>query len=346
MQIDDFDYYYPKELIAKYPIKERDESNIVIVDRKSKDFEFSRFKEIHNYLQRGDLLVINETRVKKARLFCENGNGKRVELLVLQILDKNKKSEVTVKCLGETSSIKENGPLTFKDGSFAIVKKIEAGGYFFADFFNIENFDDWLSLNGEIPIPPYLKRDYDPSIDDESYQTIFASDEGAVAAPTAALHFTERVVENLTKRGVGIAKITLHVGPGSFLPVRESQIEKHKMMEEEFYISKESADLINNTKREGGRIIPVGTTSVRSLESSCDKNKFVNSVKGKTDLFIYPGYEFKIIDGLVTNFHQPKSTLLMLVSAWTGHDLLMRVYKEAINRSFRLFSYGDSMLIY
>lgn len=343
MHINDFDYDLPEELIAQHPADKRDESRLLVVDRKTGRLEHRHFYNILEYLNPGDCLVMNNSKVIPARLFgIKEITGAKVEFLLTKRI-KNDIWEVMVRPgkklhVGDRVSFME-------DGSFAaeIIEHGE-GGTRIVQFEYEGDFHELLDRIGKIPLPPYIERESGDE-DKERYQTVYCKEEGSVAAPTAGLHFTEDLLQQALEKGIKIAYVTLHVGIGTFRPVKCENIEEHHMHFEEYEINEESAAIINETRKAGGRIISVGTTSTRTLESAADEDGVVRAGHGNTDIFIYPGYRFKVIDCLITNFHLPKSTLLMLISALYNRENILAVYKEAVEQKYRFFSYGDAMLI-
>lgn len=343
MHINDFDYDLPEELIAQHPADKRDESRLLVVDRKTGRLEHRHFYNILEYLNPGDCLVMNNSKVIPARLFgIKEITGAKVEFLLTRRI-KNDIWEVMVRPgkklhVGDRVSFME-------DGSFA-AKIIDhgEGGTRIVRFEYEGDFHELLDRIGKIPLPPYIERESGDE-DKERYQTVYCKEEGSVAAPTAGLHFTEDLLQQALEKGIKIAYVTLHVGIGTFRPVKCENIEEHHMHFEEYEIGEESASIINETRRTGGRIISVGTTSTRTLESAADEDGVVRAGHGNTDIFIYPGYRFKVIDCLITNFHLPKSTLLMLISALYNRENILAIYKEAVEQKYRFFSYGDAMLI-
>ncbi|MDD4565199.1 MAG: tRNA preQ1(34) S-adenosylmethionine ribosyltransferase-isomerase QueA [Eubacteriales bacterium] len=343
MHITDFDYALPVELIAQYPTDKRDESRLLIVDRKTGTTQHKHFYNILDYLNTGDCLIMNNSKVIPARLFgIKEKTGARVEFLLIKRI-KNNIWETMVRP-GKRLNIGDR--ISFaKDGSLSaeILEHCE-GGTRIVSFQHEGDFLDLLDRIGKIPLPPYIGRESNEE-DKTRYQTVYCREEGSVAAPTAGLHYTEELIEKIIEKGVKIAYVTLHVGIGTFRPVKCDQIEEHRMHFEEYEIDQANALLINQTKKSGGRIISVGTTSTRTVESAASDQGIVQAGRGNTDIFIYPGYRFKIIDSLITNFHLPKSTLLMLVSALYNREHILAVYKEAVEQRYRFFSYGDAMLI-
>ncbi|MBD3156904.1 tRNA preQ1(34) S-adenosylmethionine ribosyltransferase-isomerase QueA [Candidatus Peregrinibacteria bacterium] len=340
MKKSDFYFDLPEELIAQNPISPRDRSRLMVLDRTEKTIRHHHFFELPSLLPENSVLVINTTKVIAARLYVVIDN-KEGELLLL----KKKKPHVW-KCMVKpgkkftrNTSFRVKGRQTSITGC---VEKIHPDGTRDINFDMKGNFSQWLSENGYAPYPPYIK---DTSASFEDYQTTYAKDEGSVAAPTAGLHFTDRVFEALKKRNIDIIPITLHVGRGTFLPVKSEYIQDHVMHKEWYELSQESAALLNKAKRENRSIIAVGTTSVRTLESNINKSTFTAKTE-ETDIFIYPGYTYKAVDGIITNFHLPESTLIMLISAFAGRDFILNAYRDAVNKKYRFYSFGDAMLIY
>ncbi|RBP46613.1 tRNA preQ1(34) S-adenosylmethionine ribosyltransferase-isomerase QueA [Garciella nitratireducens] len=338
----DFYFDLPKELIAQTPLKERDASRLLVLDKDTGKIEHKQFRDIINYLERGDTLILNNSRVIPARLFgVREDTHSKVEILLLKRV-KNKKDcwEALVKP-GKKARIGHR--IVFGEGLLIgeVVDIIEDGTRII-HFLYEGVFEQILDQLGTMPLPPYIKEQLE---DQERYQTIYSKVEGSAAAPTAGLHFTEYIFKELKKKGVNIAFITLHVGLGTFRPVKEEKIEEHKMHSEYYEISQDIVDLIYKTKTSGKRVIAVGTTTVRTLETAVTKAGEIKASSGWTDIFIYPGYQFKIIDGMITNFHLPESTLLMLVSAFAGRDKILNAYHEAVKNKYRFFSFGDAMLI-
>ncbi|MBU5439657.1 tRNA preQ1(34) S-adenosylmethionine ribosyltransferase-isomerase QueA [Tissierella sp. MSJ-40] len=340
MKTEDFYYDLPEELIAQYPIENREESRLLVLDRETGIVEHKRFKNIIDYLNPGDCLVLNDTRVIPARLFGNRiGKEENIEFLLLKRV-KDKTWETLVK---PGKKARPNAVIEFGNGLLTgKVLSIGEDGTRIVEFDYEGIFEEILDKLGEMPLPPYIKERLE---DKERYQTVYSKNIGSAAAPTAGLHFTKSLLDKIQAKGVSIAYITLHVGLGTFRPVKVDNIEEHHMHSEYYQISKETADIINKTKKNGGRIISVGTTSTRTLETVGNKNGYIDVKSGWTDIFIYPGYEFKVIDGLITNFHLPESTLLMLISALAGREEILRVYNIAVNEKYRFFSFGDAMLI-
>ena len=340
MKLSDFNYDLPKELIAQVPIEKRDEARLMVLNRKNKTIEHKVFKDIIDYLQPGDCLVRNNTKVIPARLYGKKEQtGANVEFLLLNRIEGDT-WEVMVR---PGKKLMPGAQVSFGDGLLKadILDKME-GGNRKVEFHYDGIFNEILDQIGLMPLPPYIKEKLEKK---EKYQTVYSKEQGSAAAPTAGLHFTEELLQKIKDKGVEIANVTLHVGIGTFRPVKEENIEEHDMHTEHYYIKKEDAEKINNARKNGGRIIAVGTTSCRVLESVADENGMVKEVEGDTSIFIYPGYKFKCIDSLITNFHLPESTLVMLVSALAGREYILDAYKEAVNQKYRFFSFGDAMYI-
>ena len=336
MKTSDFDYYLPEELIAQTPIEPRDFSRLLVYDGANDKIYHERFYDIKKYLKKGDVLVRNNTRVLPARLFAHTENGGRVEVLLLKRFDL-KRWEVLVKP-GKKARVGTR--LFFSEELSLKVEGIdEAAGTRTVEFIYSGVFEDIVSRLGEMPLPPYI---HEKLKDKERYQTVYSKIDGSAAAPTAGLHFNEGLLNEIKGMGVEIADVLLHVGLGTFRPVKEEDVTKHHMHSEYFEISEETAEIVNRAKREGRRIIAVGTTSVRTLESAADENGFIKAEKGDTDIFLYPPYKFKCVDGLITNFHLPKSTLIMLVACKTGREKILEIYKTAVEEKYRFFSFGDA----
>jgi S-adenosylmethionine:tRNA ribosyltransferase-isomerase len=341
MKVDLFDFYLPEELIAQTPLEDRTSSRLMVVNKDTGELEHRKFKDIYEYINPGDCLVLNDTRVLPARLHGEKEDtGAHIEVLLLKQQEADK-WETLVK---PAKRVKEGTIITFGDGKLkaVCVKELEHGGRIL-DFQYEGIFYEILDQLGEMPLPPYIKEKLD---DQDRYQTVYAKERGSAAAPTAGLHFTNELLDALKEKGVHIAFITLHVGLGTFRPVNVEDIDKHEMHAEFYQINGETASLLNKVRAEGGRILSVGTTSTRTLETiaAANNGEFVES-SGWTSIFIYPGYEFKGIDGMITNFHLPKSTLIMLVSALAGRENILHAYETAVNERYRFFSFGDAMFI-
>jgi S-adenosylmethionine:tRNA ribosyltransferase-isomerase len=342
MLVKDFFYHLPQDLIARYPMDQRDGSRLLLLDRTSGAVDEDIFSNLQQYLRPGDLIIMNDTRVIPARLFGRKESGGRVELFLLRRVNGgNNCWECLIK-----SSKRFHGRqcILFESGMTAVVLSRSTAENWLVEFSGSEPFDVWLEREGHIPLPPYLQRD-DGADDRERYQTVVAREPGAVAAPTAGLHFTRELLSRLAAHGVETAFVTLHTGLGTFQPVRTLHVEEHRMHTERYDLPRVTADKINRTKAAGGRVIAVGTTSARTLEYSAQTSRTVAPGCGDADIFIYPGYQFNVIDALITNFHLPESTLLMLVSAFAGRENVLDAYREAVSREFRFYSYGDAMLI-
>lgn len=341
MKVSDFNYNLPNELIAQVPIKDRDQSRLMVLDRKNKTIEHKIFKDIIDYLEPGDCLVRNNTKVIPARLYgVKEETGANVEFLLLKRVDGDI-WEVMVK---PGRKLMPGVRVEFGNGLLKaeILEKFEDGNRKVKFEYN-GIFNEILNEIGLMPLPPYI---HEKLKEKDRYQTVYAKYEGSAAAPTAGLHFTDELFKKLKEKGVEVANVTLHVGIGTFRPVKVENIEEHDMHSEHFYIKAEDAEKINKAKREGHRVIAVGTTSCRVLESIADENGYVKEVEGDTNIFIYPGYKFKCLDALITNFHLPESTLIMLVSALAGKDFIMKAYEEAVKEQYKFFSFGDAMFIH
>lgn len=348
-EIHDYDYDLPEQLIAQVPAERRDHSRLLVVDHSQRAFSDRHFYDLPKLLKAGDLLVVNNTRVVPARLFGKKESGGRVELLVLDHPAQDTDRRTSYLCLLRSSKRPKEGSLLLFDHNLsALVDHIDADGFARVRFRGVSSLDLYLEENGVMPVPPYIKRtalDDRAGMDRERYQTIFSKTKGAVAAPTAGLHFTEGISERLSKSGIGLVEITLHVGYGTFQPVRTEDIREHRLGEEEIFIEEHAADEVMQAKREGRRVVAVGTTVVRALESVAKITGAIKPFRGKTDLLITPGFRFRIIDALITNFHLPRSSLLFLVSALGGRDLILDAYRYAVEKCYRFYSYGDAMLI-
>ncbi len=340
MDIKDFTYTLPRELIAQNPLENRASSRLMFLGRESGEIRHGQFQDIKACLQKGDCLVINDTKVIPARLFgIREDSGAKIELLLLKRLSE----DVWESLVKPGKKCRTGAKLSFGDGILrAEVLEVTEEGNRHIRFLYEGIFEEILDRLGEMPLPPYITHKLE---DKNRYQTVYARHEGSAAAPTAGLHFTEELLRELEEMGVELARITLHVGLGTFRPVKEKDILKHHMHSEFYRISEEAAERVNRTKERGGRIICVGTTSCRTLESMADENGVLRPGSGWTEIFIYPGYRFKITDGLLTNFHLPESTLLMLVSAFAGREQVLYAYEEAVREGYRFFSFGDAMLI-
>ncbi len=340
MKVSDFDFYLPEELIAQHPLEKRDESRLMVLDKETGAIEHKKFYDIINYLNEGDTLVLNNTRVMPARLIGEKENtGGKIEFLLLKRVEGDK-----WECLAKPGkSARVGRRFTFGEGKLkAEVVDVLENGNRIVEFYYEGIFEQVLDSLGEMPLPPYIHERLE---DRERYQTVYSKEKGSAAAPTAGLHFTKELMEKIKEKGVNIVYLTLHVGLGTFRPVKVENIENHDMHSEYYVLSKESADIINETKKKGKRIISVGTTSTRTLETIGDENGMVKEQSGWTNIFIYPGYKFKVVDNLITNFHLPESTLIMLVSTLAGQEHVLNAYNEAVKEKYRFFSFGDAMFI-
>lgn len=343
MNVDLYDFELPEQLIAQTPLLDRTASRLLTVNKENGEISHQVFGDIVNDLRPGDTLVLNDTKVIPARLFgVKEDTGAKAEVLLLKNLDGDR-WEALVK---PGKRLKAGSVITFGEGKLrAIIEEEGDLGARTLSFSYEGIFQEILDSLGQMPLPPYIKEKLD---DRDRYQTVYAKHEGSAAAPTAGLHFTEELLDRIRERGVDIAFITLHVGLGTFRPMSVDRVEDHVMHEEYYMLSQETADLLNETKRRGGRIVAVGTTSCRTLETVGNEfqDGLLKESSGWTSIFIYPGYEFKVVDALITNFHLPKSTLVMLVSALAGRDHILEAYKEAVEREYRFFSFGDAMFIY
>ena len=343
MKTSDFNYDLPKELIAQHPLEKRDMSRLMVLNRKDRTIDNKTFKDIIDYLNEGDCLVINDTKVIPARLYGEIVSetliNKEAEILLLKEVE-TKTWEAIVR---PGKKIKPGTKIEFGNGILkGEVKEVLENGNRIIAFEFQGIFNEILDKIGLMPLPPYIEEKLKEK---DRYQTVYAKYEGSAAAPTAGLHFTEELLEEIKNKGVKIAHVTLHVGIGTFRPVKVDDVEKHQMHSEHYYIKQEDADLINTAKKNGKRVISVGTTSSRVLESVADENGFVKEQEGDTSIFIYPGYKFKCVDSLITNFHLPESTLIMLVSSLADKEFIMEAYEKAVEEKYRFFSFGDAMLI-
>lgn len=340
MNVKDFDYELPEELIAQDPLEDRSSSRLMILDRETGEIRHTVFKSIIDELQAGDCLVINNTKVIPARLFgIKEETGASIEVLLL----KRKEDNIWETLVRPGKKAKPGTVLSFGDGLLkgTVVEVVEEGNRLIQ--FSYEGiFEEILDRLGQMPLPPYITH---PLKDKNRYQTVYAKYDGSAAAPTAGLHFTRELLEQIQAKGVELASVTLHVGLGTFRPVKVENVQEHHMHSEFFRIEEKEAEKINRAKREGRRVISVGTTSCRTLESAADEQGFVAAKSSWTDIFIYPGYRFKCIDALITNFHLPQSTLLMLVSALAGREHVLAAYEEAVKERYRFFSFGDAMFI-
>jgi S-adenosylmethionine:tRNA ribosyltransferase-isomerase len=334
MKLSEFDYYIPRNRIAQYPADERDSSRLLVLYRKRGEIEHRMFKDIIDYVQAGDVLVLNNTRVIPARLYGKKASGGKVEVLLIKEYLTNK-WQALVRGMYQ-------GSITLKNGISGFISRNNG----VATITFHDDIKKSLREIGVMPLPPYIKRPAH-KLDDQRYQTVYAEKDGALAAPTAGLHFTKEILDRIEEKGASVIKLTLHVGYGTFKPVVSHEIEQHRMEEEYYEIPENTAHIINHAQNQGKRVIATGTTVTRALETAAmnDGDAKIRSGRGKSELFIYPGYMFQVIDGLITNFHLPKSTPFMLTSAFAGLALLKKTYRDALHRNYRFFSYGDAMLI-
>ena len=340
MDVKDFDYYLPEELIAQDPLEDRSSSRLMVLDKKTGEIQHKIFKDILDYLKPGDCLVLNNTKVIPARLFgVKEGTQAKIEILLL----KRKENDIWETLVKPGKKAKPGTKIIFGDGLLVgeVIDVVEDGNRLIQ--FSYEGiFEEILDQLGQMPLPPYITHTLK---DKNRYQTVYAKYDGSAAAPTAGLHFTKELLEKVKAKGVDIAEVTLHVGLGTFRPVKVENVLDHHMHSEFYMVSAEAAEKINATKDRGGRIISVGTTSTRTLESAADESGRLKECSGWTEIFIYPGYKFKLIDCLITNFHLPQSTLVMLVSALAGREHILAAYEEAVKERYRFFSFGDAMFI-
>ena len=340
MELSDFNYNLPQELIAQDPLEDRAASRLMVLHRNTGEIEHRHFREIVNYLRPGDCLVINDTKVIPARLIgAKEETGAKIEVLLLT----RKENNVWETLVKPGKKCPVGTVISFGDGLLrgTVIDKTEDGNRFIQ--FEYEGiFEEILDRLGQMPLPPYIKHQLK---DKNRYQTVYAEHDGSAAAPTAGLHFTKELLEQIRQMGVDIVHVTLHVGLGTFRPVKENEIEKHKMHSEFYIVTQDAADRINRTKAAGGRVICVGTTSCRTVESAADEDGIVHAKSAWTSIYIYPGYRFKVLDCLITNFHLPESTLIMLVSALAGREQILHAYNVAVQERYRFFSFGDAMLI-
>ena len=340
MDVKDFDYYLPEELIAQDPLEDRSSSRLMVLDKKTGEVEHKVFKDIIDYLMPGDCIVLNNTKVIPARLYgAKEGTNAKIEVLLL----KRKENDIWETLVKPGKKAKPGTRIIFGDGILVgeVVDIVEEGNRLIKFYYD-GIFEEILDQLGQMPLPPYITHELK---DKNRYQTVYAKNDGSAAAPTAGLHFTKELLDKVKEKGVDIAEVTLHVGLGTFRPVKVENVLDHHMHSEFYMVSQEAADKINLAKKNGHRIISVGTTSTRTLESAADENGYLKETSGWTDIFIYPGYKFKVIDGLITNFHLPQSTLVMLVSALAGRENVLNAYEEAVKEKYRFFSFGDAMYI-
>lgn len=340
MKTSDFYYDLPEELIAQDPLVDRTASRLLVLNRETGTVGHKIFSDVIDYLNEGDCLVINNTRVIPARLIGEKeGTGGKVEVLLL----KRRANDVWETLVKPGKKLRPGARVTFGDGRLkAEILEIAEEGNRLVRFYYEGIFEEILDSLGEMPLPPYITHKLE---DKEMYQTVYAKFDGSAAAPTAGLHFTKELLNKIEEKGIKIASITLHVGLGTFRPVKVDDVNNHHMHTEWYEVNAEAADIINETKRNGGRVICVGTTSCRTIESVADENGYMKAKTGETDIFIYPGYKFKVMDGLITNFHLPESTLVMLVSAFAGKENVLAAYETAVKERYRFFSFGDAMIL-
>jgi S-adenosylmethionine:tRNA ribosyltransferase-isomerase len=333
MKLSEFDYILPKECIAQYPSEQREECRLMVLDRATHKVEHRQFSDIAGYFRKGDCLVLNNTKVIPARLFGKRATGGKVEIFLLHLPSANEAVEALVRPSGR---LKEGEKIKLESGDEAEVLGQGEIGRFVKFSRQVSAI---IEESGHVPLPPYISRPDEPS-DKHDYQTVYAGREGATASPTAGLHFTKELLKKIESLGVKIAYVTLHTNYGTFAPVKSETVEEHKMHRESFELPEETSEVIRETKKNGGRVFAVGTTTTRVLESCVG-----SAATGDTNLFIYPGYKFKVVDHLITNFHLPKSTLLLLISAFAGREFILDAYDKAIKEDYRFFSYGDAMLI-
>jgi len=348
MKLSNFNFNLPKELLAEFPAENRDEARLMVIDRKTKTIEHKLFKDVLDYFDEGDVMVLNNTKVFPARLYGnKEKTGARIEVFLLREL--NSEQRLWDVLVDPARKIRIGNKLYFGDDDSLVAEVIDnttSRGRTLRFLYDgsYEEFRNKLNELGETPIPKYITRDVTPE-DAERYQTIYAKEEGAVAAPTAGLHFSKHLLKRLEIKGIDFAEITLHVGLGTFNPVEVEDLSKHKMDSEELIITQEACDVVNKAKVNKKRICAVGTTTMRAMESSVSSSKTLNPYVGWTNKFIFPPYDFSVADCMITNFHTPKSTLLMMISAFMGHDLMRKAYDEAIKENYRFYTYGDAMLI-
>jgi S-adenosylmethionine:tRNA ribosyltransferase-isomerase len=343
MRIDDLDYHLPEGLIAQYPVEPRDKARLLVLNRGGGEEIYTTFSHVGDYLHEGDALVVNDTRVMPARLFGYKNTEGRVEILLLRKVPED--GEVWECLVKRGKRAKVGTRIQFAPDLAGEVVSNGPEGKKRIAFDHQGSFQEIVRRIGHVPLPPYIRQGEDEEIDEEGYQTIFARHEGAIAAPTAGLHFTPELVQAIEKRGILFIPLTLHVGLGSFQPIRSEKVEDHRLEPEYYHISPSSAEAINAARARGGRVCAVGTTVVRALESAADERGTIHTQQGLTDLYIYPGYRFKAVDALITNFHLPRSTLLLLVFAFGGREHIIRAYQDAMREGYGFYSYGDGMLI-
>ena len=340
MKVSDFNYELPLHLIAQHPYDKRDEARLMVLDKTNQTIEHKVFKDVIDYLNPGDCLVINNTKVIPARLYGKKDTGANVEFLLLKRIE----GDFWEAMVRPGSKLKAGAKVLFGDGLLkATVLEVLENGNRRVEFEYNGIFNEILDQIGLMPLPPYITEA--TKEDNSKYQTVYAKYDGSAAAPTAGLHFTEELLQKIKEKGIEVANVTLHVGIGTFRPVKVENVEEHQMHSEHYYIKQEDVEKINNAKKNGKRVIACGTTSCRVLESVADENGMMKEVEGDTSIFIYPGYKFKCIDSLITNFHLPESTLIMLVSTLAGKDFIMNAYNEAVKEEYKFFSFGDAMII-
>ena len=336
----DFYYDLPERLIAQHPLEKRDNSRLMLLNKLTGETEHKHFFDLTDYLNEGDCLILNDTRVLPARIYgTKKDTGAVVEFLLLKQIDNNCWETLA----GPGKKAREGAEFDFNGVMKCTVKKVLETGNRIIEFHYEGNFYTLLEQIGSMPIPPYIKEKLE---DNERYQTVYSKHLGSAAAPTAGLHFTKEMLEKIKEKGVNIGFVTLHVGLGTFRPVKAENIEEHIMHSEHYSVPEDTAELINKTKANGARVIAVGTTSCRTLETAADENGYIKPCEGDSEIFIYPGYKFKCIDALITNFHLPESTLIMLVSALAGRENVLKAYNEAVEKEYRFFSFGDAMFIF
>ena len=339
MELSDFNYYLPEELMAQTPIEKRDESRLMVLDKNTGEIEHKIFRDIIDYLQPGDCLVRNNTKVIPARLYGKKETGANVEFVLL----KNLEGDIWEAMVRPGNKLHSGAKVIFGDGLLrAEILETLQDGTRKVKFEYDGIFNEILDKIGLMPLPPYI---HESLKDNDRYQTVYAKYEGSAAAPTAGLHFTDELLKKIEEKGISVANVTLHVGIGTFRPVKEKNIEDHQMHTEHYYIKQEDADKINKAKLSGHRVIAVGTTSCRTIETIADEKGLVKACEGDTGIYIYPGYKFKCLDALITNFHLPESTLIMLVSALAGRENILNAYNEAVKEKYKFFSFGDAMFI-
>ena len=345
MELKDFSYFLPDELIAQHPCQKRDRSHLLFLDKNKGEMADANFFQLPDFLQSGDVLVINDSKVIPARLFGKKPTGGILEILLLTRKESEKESQTWEVLLRPAKRLRENDVIFLGNDCEATILARISDKKWLLKFFAQDGFEAYLNRHGRAPLPPYIKRKKTdkPDITDlERYQTVYAKNPGSIAAPTAGLHFSTDVLQTLLSKGIQLAPITLHVGYGTFLPIESDEVEQHIMESEYYEISAESSQIINNARR----VIAVGTTSTRTLESVADNNGYIEAKSGSTTFFIYPGYKFKRVDGLLTNFHLPQSSLFLLVCAFAGTDLIKKAYLHAVENRYHFYSYGDCMLIF